>query len=314
MSLPGNPYPLSLPLSVNAAGALGAFDGAPDLAGTSAQHDSGLTQTGTTALTLTGAADLAGFIGSGALDLALSVNGGSTINGPGNLLTRLLARAGAQVHISYAYLPNASAGVACFAAGTRIATEEGETPVQLLQIGHRVRSVLRGGIAPIVWIGHRQVVCDRHPRPDRAWPIRVVAGAFAPGMPARDLFLSPDHAVFVDDVLVPVRHLKNGTTIAQVPADSVIYYHVELDAHDVLLAEGLPAESYLNGGDRSAFANGGGVVQAYPDFNVLAWEAEGCAPLVVTGPILDAVRSRVERRARLLRRRRPVNSARAGTG
>ena len=311
LSLPGNPYPLSLPLSVSATGTLDAFDGSADLTGASAEQDSGLTKTDTTALTLTSAADLAGFIGSGAVDLALSAAGASTIEGPGNLLTRLLAQAGAEVRISYTYLPGTSADLACFAAGTRIATEGGEVPVELLQVGQRVRSVLRGGCAPVVWIGHRRVECDRHPQPGKVWPIRVLAGAFGPGLPARDLLLSPDHAVFMEGVLIPVRHLANGSTIRQIPVESLTYYHVELDTHDVLLAEGLPAESFLDGGDRSAFSNGGGVIQAYPDFNVLTWEAEGCAPLVVTGPILDAVRSRIERRVRRLGR---VKRAGAETG
>src|SRR6185437_3549444 len=136
----------------------------------------------------------------------------------------------------------------------------------------------------------------------KVWPIRVLAGAFGPGLPARDLLLSPDHAVFMEGALIPVRHLANGSTIRQIPVESLTYYHVELDTHDVLLAEGLPAKSFLDGGDRSAFSNGGGVIQAHPDFNVLTWEAEGCAPLVVTGPILDAVRSRIERRVRRLGR------------
>ncbi len=257
---------------------------------------------------LTDPAELAAFAGAGTVDLTLSASGASTINGPGNLLTRLLAQAGAQVQISYTYLPSGPADLACFAAGTRIATEEGETPVELLQVGQRVRSARRDGSAPIVWIGHRRVACDRHPQPSKVWPIRILAGAFGPGMPARDLFLSPDHALLVDDVLIPVRHLANGSTIRQFLVDHLTYYHVELDEHDVLLAEGLPAESFLNGGDRSAFSNGGSVVQAHPDFNVLTWEAEGCAPLVVTGPILDAVRSRLARRARMLLRRRAGRS------
>ncbi len=69
--------------------------------------------------------------------------------------------------------------------------------------------------------------------------------------------LSPDHAVFVDDVLVPVRHLINGSTIVQEPVAEVTYYHVELATHDVILAEGLPCESYLDTGNRAVFVNGG---------------------------------------------------------
>jgi hypothetical protein len=72
--------------------------------------------------------------------------------------------------------------------------------------------------------------------------------------------------------------------------DVVTYYHVELPCHDVILAEGLPTESYLDIDDRSNFDNGGAVVRMHPDFATRVWEAEGCAPLVITGPEFDAVR------------------------
>ena len=68
--------------------------------------------------------------------------------------------------------------------------------------------------------------------------------------------MSPDHAIYVDDVLIPAKHLVNGTTICQVQRQHVVYHHVELERHDVVLAEGLPAETYLDTGDRAKF-NGG---------------------------------------------------------
>ncbi len=80
-------------------------------------------------------------------------------------------------------------------------------------------------------------------------------GAFGDGLPIRDLILSPGHAVFVDGVLVPVGPLVNGATIVQEEVESVRYFHVELDAHDVILAEGLPCESYLDDANRETFAN-----------------------------------------------------------
>ncbi len=90
----------------------------------------------------------------------------------------------------------------------------------------------------------------------------------------------------LDEVLIPVKHLANGTTIAQIQVDAVIYYHVELPAHDVVLAE-----SYLETGDRANFANAGAVVRQFPDFSARAWEALECASLVVTGRELAAARS-----------------------
>ncbi|MEJ0016336.1 MAG: Hint domain-containing protein [Acetobacteraceae bacterium] len=191
-------------------------------------------------------------------------------------------------------VPDGAGGIGtapCFLAGTRIATERGEVAVEDLRVGERVQVVLGGQQSePVVWLGHRTVDCTRHPEPHKVWPVRVAAGAFGPGRPCRDLWLSPDHAVYIGDVLIPVKCLINGGSIAQVAKDEVTYYHVELPRHAVLLAEGLAAESYLDVGDRSNFANGEGAVALYPDFASRAWEAAGCAPLVVTGPALQAAR------------------------
>jgi hypothetical protein len=116
-------------------------------------------------------------------------------------------------------------------------------------------------------------------------------------MPYRDLFLSPDHAVFFEGVLIPIKHLTNGSSIVQVPVDEVTYYHVELPEHDVLLAEGLPTESYLDTGDRTNFSNGGEVARLFPDFSTRTLDAElvrdarSYARLVVCGPEVEAARA-----------------------
>ena len=139
------------------------------------------------------------------------------------------------------------------------------------------------GAKPVIWLGHRTVDCTRHPEPRKVWPLRVTAHAFGPNRPSRDLYLSPDHAIYIGDVLIPVKHLLNGSTVAQVARGLATYYHVELPRHSVLLAEGLPAESYLDTGDRFNFADGAGSQRGCnPDFSTRQWEANGCAPLVVT--------------------------------
>ena len=116
----------------------------------------------------------------------------------------------------------------------------------------------------------------------------------------RNLRLSPDHAVFVDGVLIPVRYLINGRTIVQERVDQVTYYHVELPAHDVIIAEGLPCETYLDTGNRSAFANGGTGVALHPDFARRVWHEQGCAELVLAGPRLAEARRDVLARAEVL--------------
>ena len=192
----------------------------------------------------------------------------------------------------------------CFREGTLILTTRGEVPVEGLREGDRVITAggTEPGEQPVQWVGYRRVDCGSHPRPDMVWPICVKQGAFAPNVPKRDLWLSPDHAVFVDEVLIPVKHLVNGKTITQHETDGVTYYHVELPRHDVVLANGLPSESYLGMGDRTNFENDENVLRLHPDFSMHRWEAEGFAPLQIVGPIVDGVRARLLARAQRLAR------------
>jgi hypothetical protein len=189
--------------------------------------------------------------------------------------------------------------LACFAEGTMIATSRGDVPVERLQVGETIITAA-GGELPVVWVGYRHVACSHHSHPQLVWPVRVRAHAFGNGRPSRDVFLSPDHAVFVADVLIPIKYLINRTSIAQVAVEQITYYHVELSQHDVLLAEGLPTESLLPSSDRSNFANGDTPIRLFPDFSP-TWpgvrEAYGYAPLIVSGPILDAVRRTLLKRA-----------------
>jgi hypothetical protein len=191
-----------------------------------------------------------------------------------------------------------SSFVACYAAGTRILTAAGEVPVERLRAGDLVATLNDFGLAPIRWVGHRRIDLARHPGRPAATPIRIRAHAFASGRPHRDLLLSPDHAVFVDGALIPVRALLNGLTIVREEVESVTYYHLELDRHDVLLAEGLPAESDRDGGGRAAFAAAGAEVRAAPDRSAAVWLARSCAPIVLDGAVLAAVRATLLSRAR----------------
>ena len=202
--------------------------------------------------------------------------------------------------------------VQCYAAGTRILCDDNETDIEQLRAGDRVRARF-GGLSPIGWIGRRYVDCRRHSSPDKVWPVRVQAGALGKYSPERDLWLSPDHAVFLCDVLIPIKLLINGTSIVQVKTDDITYYHIELAEHDLIIAEGLYAETYLDLGDRPNFENGATVLRLNPDFSEhrlhcnAIWEMYGCAPMVVSGAKLDAVRRWVN--ARITKIKQDVNSA-----
>ena len=186
--------------------------------------------------------------------------------------------------------------IVCFRAGTGIATPRGDILVERLKVGDRVMTHSSGEKA-IMWIGRRGIDCRRHPDPVRVLPVRVAAHAFGPGLPRRDLFLSPGHAVFVEGDLIPVKCLVNDTTVRQVPARQVTYFHIELDDHEVIFAERLATESYLDTGNRRDFANGGPSLALYPDLSAITWETASCAPLVLAGPRLEAVRARLAERA-----------------
>jgi hypothetical protein len=203
---------------------------------------------------------------------------GTTIDGSGGTLVR---------------------ATACYRTGTRIATARGEVPVERLRRGDLVRTA-SGHLRPVVWLGRRRVACRRHSRPEEVWPVRVAAHAFAPGRPARDLYLSPDHAVWFDGALIPVRYLLNGATIAQRPVPRVEYWHIELPAHDLLLAESLPVESYLDTGNRAAFEGMGGRRPLAPAAALRIWRQRACAPLLASGSRLAAAHAALLARARTL--------------
>jgi hypothetical protein len=191
--------------------------------------------------------------------------------------------------------PFAARGVACFAAGTAILLVNGEKAVETLAPGDLIITA-SGAARRVKWVAtsvHRPSACLH---PHEIHPVRILAGAFGEGLPRRDLRVSPGHAIFVDGVLIPAGHLINGATIVSEEAEWVRYYHVELDSHDVILAEGLPCESYLDDGNRATFANAGESVELHGRLDPKSWE-DACAPLVAAGPQLIEARERLHARA-----------------
>ena len=137
---------------------------------------------------------------------------------------------------------------------------------------------------------------------DAVRPIFIAAGAIASGAPRRDLWLSPGHCLFIDGCLTPAEALANGATVARVDVERVGYWHVELDSHDVLMAEGLPAESFLDCGNKPEFATTGRVASLHAALDVEravaeAWAHRACAPRRDAGAWLVALRARLWARA-----------------
>ena len=200
----------------------------------------------------------------------------------------------------------------CYAAGTLILTANGEVPVERLTPGDLLVTIDHGSqtLQPIKWIGERRLDLAAHPRPEFVAPVRIRKDAFSEGMPTRDLLLSPEHCVFVDGKLIPIRLLVNNMTIVQeCAACRVHYYHVEMPRHSLLLAEGLPAESYLDTGNRAFFSNAGLALILHPEFHVNAglkcWELDACAPLAADSASVEPVWRKLAIRAASLGYQRP---------
>jgi hypothetical protein len=185
---------------------------------------------------------------------------------------------------------------ACFAPGTRILTTQGETPVEDLAIGD-VAVLADGATSPVTFIGYRLFDLRRHPRPETVSPVRIAAGALADGIPARPLILSPDHALLLDGVLVQTKDLIDGIAITQdLTATTIRYYHVELETHGILLAEGVAAESFLDTGHRGIFDNADEPLLLHPDLMQIRREAESVAPLCHDGEKLASIRAQLHAR------------------
>jgi hypothetical protein len=176
----------------------------------------------------------------------------------------------------------------CFLPGTMIATPAGETPVERLAAGDMVRTA-SGAVRPITWVGKGRMLATRGRR-NAATPVIVRKGALADNVPHHDLRVTKGHSLFIDGVLIPVEFLVNHRSIYwDDHAQEVSLYHIELDTHDVLLANGAQAESYRDDGNRWLFqnANGGWDLPPRPP----------CAPVLTGGPIVDATWQKILERS-----------------
>jgi hypothetical protein len=145
----------------------------------------------------------------------------------------------------------------CFLAGTAIATPEGPVAVETLRIGDLVLTA-DGHRVPVKWIG-RQTVSTRFGPAERLMPVRFAAGSLGEGLPHNDLTVTADHGMLVDGVICHAGALVNGTTITRVPlsemGETYMVYHIETDEHEIILANGAPAETFIDNVSRRVFDN-----------------------------------------------------------
>ncbi len=148
--------------------------------------------------------------------------------------------------------------VPCFTRDTLIGSPSGSIPIHDLRKGDQVLT-LDHGAQSVRWIGSRKLNRIELARTPRLRPICIAAGALGCGLPKRDLRVSPQHRMLIrstiadrvfgeNEVFLPATKLVGlpGITV-DTTVRSVEYFHILLDRHEVLFAEGAPAESLFTG-------------------------------------------------------------------
>ncbi len=185
----------------------------------------------------------------------------------------------------------------CYCPGTLIQTDRGEVAVEELRIGDDVVT-MSAPARPIQWIGRRSYA-GRFALGQRGiLPVCIKAGALDAGLPRRDLWISPHHAMYLDGVLIEAKDLVNGASIVQATqVDKVEYFHIELETHDVIIAEGAWSETYVDDDNREMFHNAHEYALLYPA--TAPQPARYCAPRVADGYEVETARRRIDARAGL---------------
>jgi len=181
--------------------------------------------------------------------------------------------------------------VACYGIGTLIETAAGETAVERLSIGDLVRT-RSGALRPIKWIGRRSYAGRFIAMNRDVLPVVFKTGSLGNALPRRDLCVSPHHAMYIDGLLIEAKDLVNGESIVQARGvERVDYFHIELDSHDVIIAEGAFSETFIDDDSRAMFHNAPDYRALYP--NEVPVEPLYCAPRVHEGEALEAIRQRL---------------------
>jgi hypothetical protein len=135
----------------------------------------------------------------------------------------------------------------CYLKDTLILTPEGKKKIQELNINDEILNHDQKSIK-IKWIG-KQIINPVFAKLNKELPIKISANAIDINIPERDLFLSPDHSIFLEGLMINAKALVNGHTIYQVSEwkDDVEYYHIMTENHEIIYSEGVPSETlHLN--------------------------------------------------------------------
>jgi O-antigen biosynthesis protein len=190
---------------------------------------------------------------------------------------------------------------ACYRRGTQILTDRGEISVEALSIGQHVMTI-SGEPRPIKWIGRRSYSGRFLLGNEHILPICFKSGCLDDNIPRRDLWISPHHAMYLEGVLIEAKDLVNGVSIEQPhDTDDVEYFHIELETHDVIIAEGSLSETFIDDDSRGMFHNAREYPLLYPGDQQAP--ARYYAPRCDGGYEVEAARERIALRAGL----RPIS-------
>ncbi len=151
----------------------------------------------------------------------------------------------------------------CFLKGTQVRLTSGETRVESLTLNQALESTKEQ--AQVKWIGYQRRTPE-FAQFDDYLPVKICAGALEKNVPVRDLYLSPDHAVLVDGHLIHAQALVNGRTIIKMTEwqGDIEYYHIEAENHEIIFAEGVPCETFIDNVSREQFDNYAEYQALYP--------------------------------------------------
>ncbi|WBU57306.1 Hint domain-containing protein [Paracoccus sediminicola] len=153
-------------------------------------------------------------------------------------------------------------GPTCFTSGTLIEIADGgQVPIETLNVGDAVRVVTAGrdAVQDIRWIGRRDIGRTEMERNEKLRPVRVKAGVLGKGLPRRDLLVSRQHRILVSspittrmfgvsEVLIPaIRLIAFPGIFIDDEVETVTYFHLLFDAHEIVISEGAPTESLYTG-------------------------------------------------------------------
>ena len=169
----------------------------------------------------------------------------------------------------------------CFLKGTTIRTVSGDRKIEDLAIGDLLPTMF-GGLRPVQWIGRYPI---KKSDPSKPWvkdalPVRIAHSGLAPNVPHADLYVTAHHSLLIDGALVPAQMLVNGTTITcyEPEGDELEFFHVKLETHDVVYAEGAPAETLADVDERAV-----NFAEYFRRYGTPTREEARCAPLVHIG-------------------------------